>query len=222
MFNDIFKAISDDSSYVTLLIAALIYFVLLIGSKLVNKLFEKKDNGHLNTTIPISQHDYFQFLNDSYNYKIETFDFESEQKKIVFTVYFKIILKIMHDEWKDFLEDDLLLTYNQSELKSKFTKKYRAVIDKYDSKAMAIGIPNIVIERVRLLHTAQSPEIVEAVGDVIDNPYYTSNYARVHSIFNYYKIITSLTIEKARLGVNDLNGQLEKEIVDLKLLNIIL
>jgi hypothetical protein len=63
---------------------------------------------------------------------------------------------------------------------------------------------------------------VEAVGDIIDNPYYTSNYARVHSIFNYYKIITSLTIEKARLGVNDLNGQLEKEIVDLKLLNIIL
>lgn len=221
MFNEILKSLSSETGYLTLLFAALTYFILLIGSKLVNKAFSKKDDGHLNTNIPISQHDFFQFLTDTYNYKMETFVFTSDQKKLVFTVYFKIILKVMHDEWKDFLEDDLLLTYNQSELKSNFTKKFRSVIDEYDSKARSIGIPNIVIEKVKLLQTAQHNEVVENVGDIIDNPYYTSNYARIHAVFNYYKIVTSLFIHNAKTGVNDLNGQLEKEIVDLKLLNII-
>lgn len=203
-------------------IAVVIYYALSIINQLIKKFFGKQESSHLNTSIPLAQHDIFIYLDDLINYRLNTYSFKSEKRRHVYSIYLTIINKTITVRYRKLLKDPNLLLMNTSELQSTISDEIKNTIEDYNGKAREIGVPEILIQRVHEYYAEILAALIIETGVILSGRYYESNYAKINQFLNLYKFSMIIFYGQLKKTFDSLNGELDKELDENKLKSIIL
>lgn len=204
------------------IIAVIIYYMLSTINALIKKVFSNKKSAHINTDIPLEQHDIFNYLDDLINYRVQTYNFKSEKRKQAYITYLTIINKTISVRYKKLLHNELLLTLNASELQTTISDEIKNTIEDYNGKAREIGIPEILIQRVHEYYAEILAALIIETGVILSGKYYESNYAKITQFLNLYKFSMIVFYAQLKATFDSLNGELDDQLEKMELKSIIL
>lgn len=220
---------------ILLAIGAVIYWVIdsffgvrKLISKVFNKFFEifleRKMKSDIDThhkfigESDILNHDIFNYLNFWVYSKIPTLEFSSEFRTIVFRKYLTIYLKKHKQIFKKFVEEKRFIDMDDTQLWNSLLSLINEIIYDYETEMMAIGIPRIIIEKMKSKNNERISLTIDLIEGICNSSFYNSknNYLKIYSILNIYLAILENTIAGSVKVCDSINGQLRGMSMDGK------
>lgn len=237
-YNQIWELLSNHSIQGLLLgLGAIIFWVLdnifgfpRIISRIFIRIFEfvlkrkittDSSNDLTNKTITESEiinHDIFNFLNFWIHSKIPTLEFSSDFRTIVFRKYLTIYLRKHKENFKKFIEEKSFCEMDDTQLWNAILSLINEIIYDYETEMMAIGIPRIIIEKMKSKNNERISLTIDLIEGVCNSSFYNSekNYLKIYSILNIYLAILENTIAGSVKVCDSINGQLKGMSMDGK------
>lgn len=185
--------------------------------KIVEKIVEVKRKRSL------SEHVFFIEMDKWVKYDLNKIKISSESKRIVVTKFLKIKFKTFTRLLKDYITNaEQILNTNSDYKCDDIIELFFRGIDEYNSLARETeirignrimkGVPEIFIRKFDEWHTPHIEIVVESIKNIINNEIYIDEYIKLIAILEVFYIAFRLTILDAMQTLNDINGELDKEI----------
>lgn len=188
-------------------------------SKLSDKFIERfmknktKDNDIVRniTDSDISNHDIFNYI-DFWTYsKIPTFQFSTEYRTVVFRKYLTVYLKSYKKNISKYALSKEYQNMDQAQLSTSLLNLINNIIFDYEREAEEIGIPKVVIEKMKMKNNDTITLTLDLIEGVCSSQFYSSekNLLKVYSIMNILLSVLENTISSSETVCNSINGQLK-------------
>jgi hypothetical protein len=186
-----------------------------ISEKIVEKFMKNKTRDISNlkkiTESDIKNHDIFNYI-DFWTYsKVPTFQFSTEYRTVVFRKYLTIYLKNYKRNIEKFVQSSDYQNMDEATLHKNMLNLINLIIYDYEKEATEIGIPKIVIEKMKIRNNDTLTLTLDLIEGVCDSQFYNSekNFIKVYSIMNILLSILENTISNSESVCNSINGQLK-------------
>lgn len=186
-----------------------------ISEKIVEKFMKNKTRDISNlkkiTESDIKNHDIFNYI-DFWTYsKVPTFQFSTEYRTVVFRKYLTIYLKNYKRNIEKFVQSSDYQNMDEATLHKNMLNLINLIIYDYEKEATEIGIPKIVIEKMKIKNNDTLTLTLDLIEGVCDSQFYNSekNFIKVYSIMNILLSILENTISNSESVCNSINGQLK-------------
>lgn len=166
----------------------------------------------------IINHDIFNFLNFWIHSKIPTLEFSSDFRTIVFRKYLTIYLRKHKENFRKFIEEKSFCDMDDTQLWNTILSLINEIIYDYETEMMAVGIPRIIIEKMKSKNNERISLTIDLIEGVCNSSFYNSekNYLKIYSILNIYLAILENTIAGSVKVCDSINGQLKGMSMDGK------
>ena len=127
----------------------------------------------------------------------------------------KIFRDLLHYKFESF--DECLIdieemdgfeTLGRRELYTAVVKRMHDIVEDYETKAKAEGIPSIVIAKYKQWHSSSLDYTLKSAELITQSPIYKTNYDIMNAIYLLNISLLELTIAEAEKILSDLNGEL--------------
>lgn len=187
-----------------------------ILSKLLNffvdKLLMKKESSIeiKLTESDLIHHDIFSYIEYWTQSNINKINFSTEFRTMVFRKYLKIYLNTYSKEFKTYLIDRSYKVMGDAELRNSIQSLLTRIEVKYEENMIEAGIPQVVIEKMRISNTTTSMMLFNTTENICDSLHYKSeyNYLKIYSIMNTVQGILDAVITQSEKTCNSINGEL--------------
>lgn len=162
------------------------------------------------TESDVDNHDVFNYI-DLWTYsKVPTIQFSTEYRTVVFRKYLTIFLKNYKSNIKKFVQSGNFKTMDNAQLWQGFLKLMTDVVYDYEKEMEEVGIPKIIIEKMKVKNNDMINLIIDLIGGICNSSFYNSenNLLKVYSILNIILSILENTISGSEATCNSINGQL--------------
>lgn len=158
----------------------------------------------------ILNHEIFDYIELWLYSNIPTLQFSTEYRTLVFRKYLQIFLKSYKKNFYDFVESKEYQLMDDSELSTSLMKLINKTIYDYERESRLAGIPEIVIEKMKLKNNNTISLIVKLIDTLSSSKFYTSdkNLLKIYSILNLTISVLETTVMSAEQICNSINGQL--------------
>lgn len=192
-------------------------------SKILTKISDKfiewflkdktKDVGNVKTITEsdITNHDIFNYI-DFWSYsKVPTFQFSTEYRTAVFKKYLTIYLKSYKTNIYQFVTSKEYQGMDSAKLTTTLLNLINSIVYDYEKGAEEVGIPKIVIEKMKLKNNETITLTIDLMEGVCSSQFYQSdkNFLKVYSILNILLSVLENTISSSESICNSINGQLK-------------
>lgn len=167
----------------------------------------------------ILNHDIFNYIDFWIYSKIPTFQFSTEYRTVVFRKYLTIFLKKHKENIKKYVEDKNFEQMTDAELWTSLLKLINDIIYDYEREMESIGIPKVVIEKMKVKNNDTISLTIDLIEGVCNSQFYNSegNFLKIYSILNIVLSILENTITHSEQICNSINGQLKGMSMDGKI-----
>jgi hypothetical protein len=163
------------------------------------------------TDSDITNHDIFNYI-DFWTYsKIPTFIFSTEYRTVVFRKYLVIYLKSYKKNVSKYVISKEYQNMDQAQLSTSLLNLINNIIYDYEREADEVGIPKIVIEKMKIKNNDTITLTLDLIEGVCSSQFYSSdkNLLKVYSILNILLSVLENTISNSENVCNSINGQLK-------------
>ncbi len=163
------------------------------------------------TDSDITNHDIFNYI-DFWTYsKIPTFIFSTEYRTVVFRKYLTIYLKSYKKNISKYALSKEYQNMDQAQLSTSLLNLINNIIYDYEREADEVGIPKIVIEKMKIKNNDTITLTLDLIEGVCSSQFYSSdkNLLKVYSIMNILLSVLENTISNSENVCNSINGQLK-------------
>ena len=167
----------------------------------------------------ILNHDIFNYIDFWMYSKVPTFQFSTEYRTVVFRKYLTIFLKKHKENIKKYVEDKNFEQMTDAELWTSLLKLINDIIYDYEREMESIGIPKVVIEKMKIKNNDTISLTIDLIEGVCNSQFYNSegNFLKIYSILNIVLSILENTITNSEQICNSINGQLKGMTMDGKI-----
>lgn len=161
--------------------------------------------------VDITNHDIFNYI-DFWTYsKIPTFIFSTEYRTVVFRKYLVIYLKSYKKNVSKYVISKEYQNMDQAQLSTSLLNLINNIIYDYEREADEVGIPKIVIEKMKIKNNDTITLTLDLIEGVCSSQFYSSdkNLLKVYSILNILLSVLENTISNSENVCNSINGQLK-------------
>jgi hypothetical protein len=159
----------------------------------------------------ILNHDIFNYI-DFWSYsKVPTLRFSTEYRTIVFRKYLTIFLKSYKKNIREYIVSKKFIEMDNPELYKSLLDLINTIIYDYEREMSDIGIPSIVISKMKERNNNTITLILDLIDGVCNSQFYNSdsNLLKVYSILNILLSVLENTISNSESVCNSINGQLK-------------
>ncbi len=225
--NDISAFLESNGIKAPLFTITILIFIILLKSQWFNKLLSmltdylvdnfmrkkpKDDNSYKSITVSdISNHDIFNYI-DFWTYsKVPTFIFSTEYRTVVFRKYLSIYLKSYKTNINKYVNSLDYQKMDNAMLSTSLINLINTIVYDYEREADQIGIPKIVIEKMKMKNNETITLTLDLIEGVCGSQFYTSekNLLKIYSILNILLSVLENTISSSEAVCNSINGALE-------------
>jgi hypothetical protein len=163
------------------------------------------------TDSDITNHDIFNYI-DFWTYsKIPTFQFSTEYRTVVFRKYLTIYLRSYKKNISKYVLSKDYQSMDQAQLSTSLLNLINNIIYDYEREASEVGIPKIVIEKMKIKNNDTITLTLDLIEGVCSSQFYSSdkNLLKVYSIMNIILSVLENTISNSENVCNSINGQLK-------------
>jgi hypothetical protein len=163
------------------------------------------------TDSDITNHDIFNYI-DFWTYsKIPTFQFSTEYRTVVFRKYLTIYLRSYKKNISKYVLSKDYQSMDQAQLSTSLLNLINNIIYDYEREASEVGIPKIVIEKMKIKNNDTITLTLDLIEGVCSSQFYSSdkNLLKVYSIMNILLSVLENTISNSENVCNSINGQLK-------------
>ncbi len=167
----------------------------------------------------IINHDIFNYIDFWMYSKVPTFQFSTEYRTVVFRKYLTIFLRKHRENIKKFVENKSFENMTDAELWASLLSLINTTIYDYEREMENIGIPKIVIEKMKVKNNDTISLTIDLIEGVCNSQFYDSecNFLKIYSILNIMLSILENTISNSEQICNSINGQLKGMSMDGKI-----
>jgi len=159
----------------------------------------------------VINHEIFTHIDFWLYSEIPTMEFSSNYRNVVFRKYLHIYFKAYKDTLHVFVNSCKYKKMDDSELRQSFMKLITDTIFKYESEMSIIGIPQIIINKMKARNNDTLSLTIDLVNSICDSGFYNSenNLLKVFSLLNIILSILENTVTNNVEVCNSLNGELK-------------
>jgi len=225
---DILKFVQENGPSTSIIVILLFVIAYIVKTKWVNNavsklmdkiiesLFKRKDPENNNAHQEISEsniinHDIFNYIDFWLYSRIPTLTFSSEYRTVVFRKYLHIYLIKYKEDIYEFIRSAAYKSMDDSELRKALLSLINNIIHDYEKEMIKIGIPDIIVERMKAKNNVSLTLTIDLIENICDNKFYDSdqNYLKIYSILNILLSILDNTVSNSVPVCNSINGQLK-------------
>lgn len=194
-----------------------------ISDVIIENFMKKKTSKEVkNKTIgegDIINHDIFNYIDFWMYSKVPTFQFSTEYRTVVFRKYLTVFLRKHRENIKKFVENKSFENMTDTELWASLLSLINTTIYDYEREMENIGIPKIVIEKMKVKNNDTISLTIDLIEGVCNSQFYDSegNFLKIYSILNIMLSILENTISNSEQICNSINGQLKGMSMDGKI-----
>lgn len=183
-----------------------------LGDKFIDWFLKKQsdDSDESVHESDILNHDIFNYIDFWMYSKVPTFQFSTEYRTVVFRKYLSVYLKCYKKGLSDFVKSGDYKKMDQAELWKSFLSMINNIVWDYEREAKALGIPDIVISKMKEKNNDTIQLTIDLIGNVSNSSFYesTDNLLKVYSIMNIILSVLENAISNSESICNSINGQL--------------
>lgn len=188
--------------------------------KIIEKVVEVNKNKREKS---LSEHIFFIEMEKWAKHDINKIKIDSENKKIIVTNFLRIKFNTFQKLLKDYIINaEQILSINNDYKCDDIIGLFLKGIEDYNNEAKVVeirignrimkGIPETFIKKFDEWHTPHIEIVTESIKNIINNEIYADEYIKLVAILEVFYIAFRLTILDAMYTLNNLNGELDKEI----------
>ncbi|HOV13030.1 MAG TPA: hypothetical protein PK771_02000 [Spirochaetota bacterium] len=170
----------------------------------------------------LTRHPFFELMQYFIDIAIPQLEISHELKKIVvtefliikFTVFKTILYDYIANQEQILISGGVVSTDDINEIFLNGIKEYNSLAREKEIKhnGRIIKIPEIFIKKFDKWHSPHVELTFQSIKDISNNDIYPDEMMKLLSIIEMFMIAFKLTISDAMISINELNGQLEKEL----------
>jgi len=185
-----------------------------VSEKLIEKFMKSKTNTppvRNITDSDISNHDIFNYIDFWMYSRIPIFQFSTEYRTVVFKKYLSIYLKSYKKNISKYVDSREYQNMDDAKLSTSLLNLINRIIYDYERECEEIGIPKIVIEKMKLKNNDTIALTIDLIEGICSSQFYSSdkNLLKVYSILNILLSVLENTISNSENVCNSINGQLK-------------
>jgi hypothetical protein len=185
-----------------------------VSEKLIEKFMKSKKNTtpvRNITDSDISNHDIFNYIDFWMYSRIPIFQFSTEYRTVVFKKYLSIYLKSYKRNISKYVDSREYQNMDDAKLSTSLLNLINIIIYDYERECEEIGIPKIVIEKMKLKNNDTIALTIDLIEGICSSQFYSSdkNLLKVYSILNTLLSVLENTISNSESVCNSINGQLK-------------
>jgi hypothetical protein len=163
------------------------------------------------TDSDITNHDVFNYIDFWMYSKIPAFQFSTEYRTAVFRKYLTIYLRSYKKNISKFVVSKEYQEMDDAKLSTSLLNLINMIVYDYEKEAEEIGIPKVVIERMKLKNNDTITLTLDLIEGVCSSQFYSSdkNLLKVYSIMNILLSVLENTISNSEGVCNSINGALK-------------
>jgi len=163
------------------------------------------------TDSDIINHDIFNYIDFWIYSKIPTFQFSTEYRTVVFRRYLTLYLKSYKKNISNFVNGREYQEMDHPKLHTSLLNMINMIVFDYEREAEEIGIPKIVIEKMKAKNIETIRLTMDLIEGVCNSQFYSSkkNLLKVYSIMNILLSVLENTISNSENVCNSINGALK-------------
>ena len=189
-------------------------FMTKISDRFLDKVMKKKTEVVKIRTITesdILNHEIFKYIDFWMYSRVPTIQFSTEYRTVVFRKYLSIYLKKHKENIKKYVDEKKFETMDDPTLWNSLLDLINDTIYDYEKEMESVGIPKIVIEKMKVKNNDIISLTIDLISGVCDSQFYTSekNLLKIYSILNIMLSILENTISNSDHICNSINGQLK-------------
>jgi len=189
-------------------------FMTKISDRFLDKVMKKKTEVVKIRTITesdILNHEIFKYIDFWMYSRVPTIQFSTEYRTVVFRKYLSIYLKKHKENIKKYVDEKKFETMDDPTLWNSLLDLINDTIYDYEKEMESVGIPKIVIEKMKVKNNDIISLTIDLISGVCDSQFYTSekNLLKIYSILNIMLSILENTISNSEHICNSINGQLK-------------
>lgn len=163
------------------------------------------------TDSDISNHDIFNYIDFWMYSRVPTFQFSTEYRTVVFRKYLINYLKAYKSNISKYTVSKQYQKMDNAELSTSLLNLMNNIIYDYERESEALGIPKIVIEKMKIKNNDTITLTLDLIEGVCSSQFYSSdkNLLKVYSIMNILLSVLENTISNSETVCNSINGQLK-------------
>ena len=151
----------------------------------------------------------FSVMDELIAYGIDSISISNKFKDKVAKDFLKMKLKIFRDGFMEFVKRPEVFTLSGDCLKAEVTTLFFGLINKYEEKAVADGIPQLFIEKFHAWHDPATQEVKRNIDALCTSNYITTNGQKLNAILINLSSAFYRTLIDAERTLGDINGHMK-------------
>jgi hypothetical protein len=163
------------------------------------------------TESDVINHEIFNHIDFWLYSHIPTVEFSTKYRTVVFRKYLHIYFKAYKDTLHIFVNSGNYKKMDDSELRQALMKLITDTIYKYESEMALIGIPPVIINKMKAKNNDTLNLTIDLINSICDSRFYNSenNLLKVFSLLNIILSILENTIANSVEVCDSINGELK-------------
>lgn len=174
---------------------------------------------------PLTEHPFFSDMLKWERRDIPALVIKSELKRLVVVEFLKIKFRVFREMLRDYVANaESAMSAGQDFSCDSVQQLFLDGIDRYNDEARKTqivknnrimqGIPEMFLTKFDKWHSPHVDMIAESIGKICNNEIYPDDRSKLLSIIEIFYIAFNLTVIDAIGSINELNGELEKLLVE--------
>lgn len=183
-------------------------------TRFFDSIFSKKKDTDINIS-HIMNHNMFNYIDFWIYSKVPTIKFSSDYRTVIFRKYLTIFLLKYRDNMQQYIGSKVYEDMDESELWKSILSLLNNIVYDYEKEMESIGIPKIVIEKMKERNNETITLIIDLTESVCSSEFYNSenNLLKIFSIQNVLLSVLQNTITNSIIVCNSINGSLKGQFV---------
>lgn len=164
----------------------------------------------------ILHHDIFSYMDFWIYSNIPSMVFFTDFRTNVFKKYLTIFFTTYKTELKKYVEQGEYKKMNKPELKQSLLKLLTNIVNNYEVEMKNIGIPLVVINKMKNKNNETLNLIIELINSICDSHFYDTedNLLKMFSFMNIISAVLDNIVSSAEQVCNSINGELKGLVMD--------
>lgn len=181
---------------------------------LFDKFFKKTPENPINVSHVVN-HNMFNYIDFWIYSKVPTLNFSTEYRTIIFRKYLTILLMKYRDNVQKYISSAVYEKMDEQELWKSILSLLNAIVYDYEKEMEAMGIPKLVINKMKARNNETITLIIELTESVCSCEFYNSehNLLKIYTIQNILLAVLQNAIANSEIVCNTINGDLKGQFV---------
>lgn len=181
-----------------------------ISKFLIDGLTKKSNDVLIISESDIVNHELFDYIDFWRGTKIPTIGFSTSYRTLVFRKYLDIYMKQYKKSVYEYIINGDYKNMDNNTLSNSLLNLINRTVKEYESQSLKEGIPEIVIEKMKIRNNEIIDLKIELIRSVCNSNFYSSdnNYLKIYSIMNILLSILENIVSSSEVVCNSINGKL--------------